>query len=143
MRFNSSVETWPVMQKHLKQLLKFGIVGGLSTLINSFAFIFFVDVFKIAPLISNFLAFFLAFWVSYWGHSTWTFEHHHHNKKKFLKFFLVCMVGLGMNTFFVWLLMHVFHKSAYVAILPMIVITPLIVFFINKFWVFSGASAKV
>ncbi len=131
---------WPEMHKHLKQLFKFGIVGGLSTLLNSAAFIFFVDVLSITPLVGNLMAFCLAFWVSYWGQSKWTFEHRNHTKEKLFKFFLVCLLGLGMNTFFVWLLMHVFSKSAYVAILPMIFITPLVVFFINKFWVFNESN---
>lgn len=140
MRLSTLIETWPTMHKHIKQLMKFGIVGGVSTLLNSAAFIFFVDILSIAPLMSNFIAFFLAFWVSYLGHSQWTFEHREHNKEKFFKFFLVCLIGLVINTFFVWLLMHVFAKSAYIAILPMIFITPLIVFFINKYWVFHNAE---
>lgn len=123
--------------KFFKQLLCFGVVGGVATLLNSFAFIFFVEELRLLPLVSNFLAFALAFWISYFGNSWWTFQSKEHSQKKIMKFLAVSLFGLLINSGFVWLLMHYFNQSAYIAALPMIFVTPIIVFFINKSWVFQ------
>lgn len=123
----------------IKQLLRFGIIGGASTFINCIVFVWLVDYLKLQPLAGNLLAFLAAFLISYFGHSSWTFKHKHHNKEKLLKFFMTSMLGLAINSGFVWVLMHMLSQSAYVAILPMIFITPLLIFYINKTWVFNKA----
>lgn len=124
--------------KHFKQLLKFGVVGGISTLINSVVFLLLVDFFKVPPLLGNFLAFLCAFSISYLGHAKWTFDRDH-NTKRLTKFLVVALLGLGMNSSFVWLLSYVLHQPPIIVLIPMIFITPMILFFINKLWVFSNS----
>ena len=123
--------------KQVKQIFKFGIVGGVSTLVSSATFLLLADSFKITPLLANFLAFLFAFSISYLGHSRWTFENQQHSREKLIKFLMVSLLGLTINSFFVWLLMHLLHQPAFVTILPMIFLTPLFVFFVNKVWIFS------
>ncbi len=125
------------MNQLIKQFFFFGVIGGLATLVNAAIFIVLVDILHFEPLLGNFLAFLLAVMVSYFGHSWWTFKHKQHSKEKVLKFLLVALIGLGINSTFIWFLMHLLHQSAYIAALPMILITPLATFFINKFWVFK------
>lgn len=125
------------MPQLIKQLFRFGVVGGVATLLNSAVFIILVNALKIEPLLGNFLAFLAAFSVSYFGHSWWTFKHTRHSKEKVMKFLLTSLIGLAVNSAFVWILMHKLHQSAYVATLPMIFVTPLFIFFINKSWVFK------
>lgn len=130
----------PLMNKPIPQIIKqvfrFGIVGGLSTLLNSVIFVLLVDSMHFRPLVGNLLAFLVAFWVSYFGHFLWTFENKSHNHQKLAKFLITSFIGLAINSGFVWLLMHHWHQSAYVATIPMIFVTPLMIFFINKLWVF-------
>lgn len=120
----------------VKQLFRFGIVGGLATILNSLIFVLLVNWLHFRPLIGNFLAFLVAFLVSYFGHFLWTFKNKSHNRKKLVKFLITSLIGLAINSGFVWIFMHHFHQSAYVTTIPMIFITPLFVFCINKFWVF-------
>ena len=119
-----------------RQLFRFGIVGGFSTLVNSVLFLLMVDVLYIQPLLANLFAFFCAFFVSYFGHSYWTFASTPYSKEKLMKFLGCSLIALGLNSFFVWILMHFLHQAAYVTILPMIFVTPLLVFAISKYWVF-------
>ena len=119
-----------------RQLFRFGIVGGVSTLVNSIMFLLLADVLHIQPLLANLFAFFCAFFVSYFGHSYWTFASTPYSKEKLVKFLGCSLLGLGLNSFFVWVLMHYLHQTAYVTILPMILVTPFLVFAINKYWVF-------
>ena len=121
----------------MRQLFRFGIVGGLATLLNSVVFVILVDRLHIQPLLGNLLAFLSAFFVSYFGHSWWTFKNTKHSHEKLAKFLTTSLIGLAINSGFVWVLMHHLHQTAYVATLPMIFITPLLIFFINKFWVFQ------
>lgn len=132
-----------VNQKLIKQLCRFGLVGGMATIINCTVFVLLADTLKLQPLSANFLAFLSAFLISYFGHSWWTFKHNHHTKEKLAKFLTTSLMGLALNSGFVWVLMHCLYQSAYVAVLPMVFITPLLIFFINKSWVFNEASLKI
>jgi putative flippase GtrA len=122
----------------IRQLFRFGMVGGLATVVNSALFLIFVDIFKVVPLLSNLLAFLCAFLVSYFGHSWWTFGHRKHSSEKLARFLMTSLLGLAINSCFIWILMHQLHQSAYVAIIPMIFMTPLLIFCINKSWVFKA-----
>lgn len=126
----------------IQQLFRFGIVGGLATLLNSVVFVVLVDRLHIQPLLGNLLAFLAAFFVSYFGHSWWTFKDGKHSHEKLAKFLTTSLIGLAINSGFVWVLMHHLHQTAYVAALPMIFLTPLLVFFINKSWVFKEKTAQ-
>jgi putative flippase GtrA len=125
------------MWQQFKQFFRFAIVGAGATLLNSGMFILLVELFRMRPLISNLLAFSMAFFVSYLGHSWWTFKSKQHSQKKLIKFLIVSLFGLLINSGFVWLFMHVYKQSAFIAVLPMIFFTPIIIFVINKFWVFK------
>lgn len=121
----------------ITQLFRFGIVGSLATLLNSVVFVTLVNSLKFQPLLGNLLAFLAAFCISYFGHSWWTFKNNRHSNEKLIKFLMTSLVGLGINSVFVCILMHRLHQSAYVATLPMIFVTPLLIFFINRSWVFK------
>ncbi len=130
------------LRELIKQLFRFGIVGGLATLMNSGIFLLLVKIVHFPPLLGNLLAFLFAFLISYFGHFIWTFENKEHNYQKLIKFFIIALLGLGINTGFIWWIMHVLHQSAFIAILPMLFVTPLIVFFINRTWVFNDPSLR-
>jgi putative flippase GtrA len=132
-----------IMTRHIRQLLRFGVVGGLSTIVNSVLFVVIVDFLKILPILANLIAFLSAFLVSYFGHSWWTFENIRHSSERFMKFLTMSLVGLGINSSFVWILMHAMHQSVYIATLPMIFVTPALLFFINKFWVFKDTAKPI
>jgi len=125
----------------IKQLFRFGVVGGVSTLLNSAIFLILVDSLEVQPLLGNLIAFLCAFLVSYFGHSSWTFQDNQHSKERISKFLVISLMGLLINSGFVWILMHVLAYSAYIAILPMIFLTPPLVFVINKAWVFKSSPA--
>lgn len=127
---------WPEI---IPQLFRFGMVGGLATFVNSAIFILLADYLKMLPLVSNLIAFICAFCVSYTGHSYWTFKSTSDHKEKLIKFLSSSLIGLGINSCFVWIVMHVFHQTALVATLPMIFLTPIFLFLVNKLWVFNDA----
>ncbi|MBS0350400.1 MAG: GtrA family protein [Proteobacteria bacterium] len=124
-------------KKQVKELFRFGIVGITATLVNTLTFLALVKLFHVYPLLANFIGFVFASFVSYFGNFLWTFQNKKHSTKKIAKFLLVSFMGLGMNSLIVWFFMHYLHLSAYVTILPMITLTPTIIFLLNKFWIFK------
>lgn len=136
MKHLEKIKIGEIQFAHFKQLLKFGIVGGTSTLMNSAVFLVLVDAIKVSPLLGNFIAFLCAFSISYLGHARWTFDHKTHNHARLIKFMVVSLIGLGINSGFVWLLTYILHEPPRMAIIPMVCITPIVIFFINKWWVF-------
>jgi putative flippase GtrA len=138
----SSTFPAPIVRQ-IRQLLCFGAVGGMSTLLNSIIFVSLVDFLKIPAQLGNLFAFLSAFLVSYFGHLWWTFGNKPHSVARFIKFLAISLCGLTLNSCFVWITMHRLHQSAYVATLPMIFITPLLIFVINKFWVFKDTSPEL
>lgn len=126
-----------VLPKMIPQLFRFGVVGGFSTFVNSAIFIFLADYLKLFPLVSNLIAFICAFCVSYTGHSYWTFKSTNDHKEQLIKFLTTSLIGLGINSCFVWIMMHVLHQTALIATLPMILVTPIFLFWVNRLWVFN------
>ncbi len=126
------------------QLLKFGIIGILSTIIHLLVFSYFVLVHEISTVISNILAFFFAVIFSFYGHYKVTF----HSQlvvaapeikllKRLPRFFLSAITGLLSNIIIAFIIVDILHLKFIYAIILMGVLTPMYLFIINKFWVFK------
>ena len=124
------------------QFLRFGIVGGLATLVHSAGYVAFIEVFDVTPIFSNIFAFLVAVLVSFAGHSTWTFRHEYRDRSTsassvFLKFGMTALLGLSLNTFFVFLAITLLALHYAWAIVFFVFVTPVIVYLVSKLWVFK------
>lgn len=93
------------MSKLIKQIIKFGIVGGSAFVIDYGLMIFLTEVMNINYLISNELSFSASVVFNYIMSVKWVFDVKKKNSKtnEFLIFVLLSLVGLGINQFIMWI----------------------------------------
>jgi putative flippase GtrA len=126
----------------LGQLIRFGIVGGLSSVIYSAVYL---------PLTSfalprhlAWLAVFPAFAVAvafgFVAHSRWSFKDRAPSASGAghrLAFVAVQGSGLVLNALYAWVLSGLLHQPPWVALIPAITVTPVVTFILNRQLVFA------
>lgn len=122
------------------QLVRFLISGGLVTALGVAVYALVALVLKWHPQLGNLLAYLAAAATGYLLHSRWSFRGH--GKRDNLartgsRFLIVSFVSLGLNSFWVWLLTEPLALSPAWPILPMLFVTPLVTFTLNRQWVFA------
>lgn len=122
------------------QLVRFGIAGGLATALYTLVYSPLAG-FKItSEQVANICGYLVAMVSGYVMHSKWSFRGHGAEAKQTTwRFFVVSLVSLGINSFWVWLLTDdaMLHGPWWWPLLPILFVTPLITFALNRFWVFG------
>lgn len=121
------------------QVFNFAIVGGLATATHTGLFIFMMETHFAKALQANFIAFSVAFLISFLGQYHWTFRNSgdSHWAKKMAKFMVVALIGLGLNTSAVYIIVDQLLLSYNYAALFMSTVVPATTFIINKKWAFT------
>jgi putative flippase GtrA len=122
------------------QLFRFLISGGLVTALGVGVYALVALVLKWHPQLGNFLAYLVAAGTGYLLHSRWSFRGHGRRDnlaRTGSRFVIVSLVSLGLNSFWVWLLTEPLALSPAWPILPMLFVTPLVTFTLNRQWVFA------
>ena len=122
----------------LAQLVRFGITGAFVTGLGVAVYAIVVTVLNWHPQVGNVLAYVTAMATGYLLHSSWSFRDHggeRTNATK-VKFLLVSLISYAVNAFWVWLLFTYLQLGELAPILPMLFVTPLITFVLNRQWVF-------
>ena len=122
----------------LGQLLRFGVSGAAATALGVGVYALVALVLKWHPQLGNFLAYVIAVASGYFMHSTWSFKDHgaertHATK---LRFAVVSVISYALNSFWVWLLFTHLELGRAAPIVPMLFVTPLVTFTLNRQWVF-------
>lgn len=119
------------------QLLRFGLVGGLATLVHLLVAWCVLQVWAEGlPFLVNFVAFLVAFQVSFWGHARYTFR----QKGSPWRFLLVTLGGFVINNCLLWIFLAMGVHSVFAAICLSVLLVPLFVFVASRLWVFSSVS---
>lgn len=124
------------------QMIRFGITGGISTLIYAIVYLPLADfvlpqgwaVLAVPP------AFLVAAAYGFWMHSSWSFKGHgtrDSSGRQHVKFLLVQTFGMLLNALFTWLLTGLMHTPNWVPLIPIVLVTPLATFTLNRQWVFG------
>ena len=121
------------------QIFKFAIVGGMATATHASLFVFIIETKIAKALQANFIAFGVAFLISFLGQYHWTFKNSSdtHWAKKMAKFMIVALIGLGLNTAAVYIIVDKLLLPYLYAVLFMTTVVPVTTFVINKKWAFS------
>jgi putative flippase GtrA len=122
------------------QLFRFGLVGGFVTVIGMAVYYFPATYMGVAPLLANLLAYAVAMALGYVLHSTVSFKGHGSRDnpgRRTGRFLVVSLVSLGLNSLFVWVLTGLLHGPTWWPLLPMLFVTPLVTFGLNRQWVFG------
>ncbi|MCR4738656.1 MAG: GtrA family protein [Lachnospiraceae bacterium] len=103
-------------KKLLKQILKFGVVGGLAFLID---FIVYTIVLKLINweygyLIAGIMGFTVSLIFNYFASMKFVFERKEDadRKTEFVIFLVLSLIGLLLNTFVLWLCMDVVYEKS-------------------------------
>jgi putative flippase GtrA len=121
------------------QLLRFGMVGGFVTALGVAGYWVPATFFGVPPLLANLLGYMIAVTFGYILHSRVSFRGHgsrDNPAKRTARFFIVSGVSLGLNSFFVWLLTGLLRGPTWWPVVPMLFVTPLVTFTLNRQWVF-------
>lgn len=118
-------------------LIKFGIVGVSNTLVNWIIF-FILNHIGVYYITANVIAYLIATANSYFWNSKWVFKFKkEENLKAPLRFILLNLIGLILNSTILYLLVDLLHFSRMISLIIATGIVMIVNYFINKIWVFK------
>jgi putative flippase GtrA len=121
------------------QLVRFAIVGFSLAALYS-AIYWYLATFVMAPMLAVVVAFSVAVTLGFVLHSRWSFRGHGRRDnlaRTGSRFLIVSLISLGLNSLWVWLMTEPLALSPAWPILPMLFVTPLVTFTLNRQWVFA------
>ena len=129
-------------QAYLFKFLKFGVVG-FSGLFVDFGITYLTkEKLNIPKYIANALGFLTAATTNYFLNRVWTFESDNPELMvEFTEFFIISIIGLGLNTLLLWLLVSRFKMNFYVAKVFAIGLVTIWNFLANAFITFNPDRA--
>lgn len=95
------------MNKLLNQIVKFGFVGVIATIIDYCIMILLTEVFHIPSLISSAISFTISVIFNYIASVKWVFEvdkEKNSKQKEIIVFIILSVLGLGINTLIMYLM---------------------------------------
>jgi putative flippase GtrA len=122
----------------IAQLARFVVSGAIVTALGVGVYAVVALLLRWNPQIGNFLAYVVAVATGYVMHSRWSFRDHggERDRRTQLRFLTVSVASLGLNSFWVWLLYTHLDWGRAAPIVPMLFVTPVVTFVLNRQWVF-------
>lgn len=123
----------------IAQLVRYALTGGLATIVN-------IGVYWVAaargmdPNLAWTLGYVAAVLVGYVVHSRWSFRGHGRRDNLARtggRFLIVSLVSFGLNQLWVWLLVSHWGLPLWAPYPLVLGVTPLVVFALNRKWVFG------
>ncbi|QIK51199.1 GtrA family protein [Jeotgalibaca porci] len=99
------------MSKLIGQIMKFGVVGIIATVIDFVVLTILTETFGVYYLTSAAIGFIVATLFNYVASMRYVFNSRfgpHEKRKELIIFILLSVVGLGLNQFFMWLFVEFF-----------------------------------
>lgn len=127
------------MPEVLGQLIRFGITGGLVTMLYG-AIYWPLATFVMNPNIAVAIAFLIATVVGRFAHGAISFRGHGtRTRRTKYRFLIVQGFGFLLNQAFTWLLVTgpFLHGPTWWPLVPAVCVTPLVTFGLNRRWVFA------
>jgi putative flippase GtrA len=122
----------------LLKFIKFCIVGFSGVFVDFGITYFFKEVLRFQKYFANAIGFTIAASTNYILNRTWTF--HSHNPQvvmEFSRFFIIALIGLGINSAIIWLMNGKFKVNFYLSKLVATVIVTGWNFLINAYFTFA------
>lgn len=93
------------MRTLIEQLLKFGVVGVIATVIDFGVMIFLTEVFGVNPVASATVSFVVSLVFNYLASMRYVFQHRSDlsRQREFIIFVVLSVIGLGINDLLMWL----------------------------------------
>jgi len=122
------------------QAARFGATGMLLTLLVAGGYWIVAEVFGVEPMLSMTLNYLIFTGLGYVLHSRFSFRGHGRRDRPALRtarFFTVNTIGFLANQAFVWLLVKHLGGPTWWPVIPIVFVTPLLTFALNRRWVFA------
>jgi putative flippase GtrA len=122
----------------LLQLTRFVISGALVTALGVGVYAFVALVLRWHPQLGNFLAYAVAVATGYVMHSRWSFRGHggQRDHRTRVRFIIVSLISYALNSSWVWLFTKPLLLGPAWPMVPMVFVTPVVTFTLNRQWVF-------
>jgi putative flippase GtrA len=123
----------------IAQLIRYGVTGGVVTLIGVGVYWLCVTSAGASPLLATFAAYVVAVMIGYVLHSRFSFKGHGSRDNPIgttSRFFAGSVISYLLNSLLVWIVTGPMAFAPEWGIVPMVFVTPLIIFVINRIWVF-------
>ena len=124
----------------LGQLFRFAMVGGFVTALGAAAYWVPATFLGVHPLLANVFGYAVAMAFGWFLHSKVSFAGHGSRDRahvRTLRFVIVSLISFSLNSLFVWLLTGPLDGPTWWPVIPMLFVTPLVTFSLNRQWVFG------
>ncbi|WP_448662267.1 GtrA family protein [Sphingomonas sp. CJ20] len=124
----------------LGQLIRFGIAGGITTALYTAVYSPLAAYKITSEQVANICGYLVAMGSGWLIHGKWSFRGHGARASQTTwRFFVVSLVSFGMNTLFVWILTDdaMLAGPWWWPLIPILFVTPLVTFALNRLWVFG------
>ncbi|MDP8993636.1 MAG: GtrA family protein [Pseudomonadota bacterium] len=122
------------------QLVRFGLTGGLLTLLVAGGYWIGAELLGVEPMLSMTINYLLFTALGYLLHSRFSFRGHGGRDRAGLRtarFFTVNTLGFLLNQLFVWFFVKHLGGPVWWSVIPIVAVTPLVTFALNRRWVFA------
>jgi len=122
------------------QLVRFGLTGVLLTLLVAAGYWIAATELRIEPMLAFTLNFLVFTGLGYILHSRFSFRGHgarDNPGQRTVRFFAVNSLGFLTSQFFIWLLIKQLGGPVWWSLIPIVFVTPLLTFSLNRWWVFA------
>ena len=130
----------PAQRATLVQLLRYGVAGGIITLLVAASYWAIAEFLHVDPMVSLTIVFLFFSAVSYLTHGAFTFKGHGERDRQHVRatrFLMVNILGFALNQLFVWTLVKQMDGPTWWPTIPMIFVTPLVTFALHRRYVYS------
>lgn len=122
------------------QLIRFALTGGLLTVGAALLYWLLAKFYDVLPLLAMSIAYGIVTVIGFFLHSRFSFDGHGYRDQlawRSSRYFLTCAAGYFSNQFFVWLLTEKMSGPIWWPIIPLVTVTPILTFLLNRNWVFK------
>lgn len=127
-----SLYYWKLKNSELISFFKYGVVGVMGLIVDLGLFYVLHKVFGVNYLISNFVSSTIAVIHNFFLNSYFTFKVTDNRLKRFVSFYLVALVGMGVSSLLLALMISIMRMDAMIAKVITIFIVAVIQYFVNK-----------
>ncbi len=126
----------------LFEILRYGFMGVINTLVYAITGLALHRVFHIPPLEANFIAIGFSFITGFIGHNFYTYRQEKIHFMSLFRFVIVQIIALIISQSIVYLVVNVLHLIYEIALLLSIAILPPVVWSLGHIWVFRGEKRQ-
>ena len=130
----------PEQRALVGQVVRYAAAGLAITLSFAAAYWGLTEATGMDPMLSLTIVFIVWTFISYSVHGRFSFRGHGGRDRphvRTMRFFVTNLVGYGVNQLFVWMLVHHLGGPTWWPIIPIVLVTPWITFFLQRRWVYA------